>query len=425
MTESSNLNLDLHHQHEGFHGASSSSSSSSLAAPPPFHFAATSNRNHDWNQHHHLLLNNGGDDDQFMPTNNGALHPSPRDFMRSSQCDMAPVQDLGSIFQWPTAHEQGYVTTMNHHHHSSLQEQLVSTKGVKEELSESFAKLAGVDVLQNYHLIMSSSSLQPEVGEVGFVDNDPMGNLGGFGRGLGSFCTVLPTANISAGSNQLPSPYSSNSPGMDVRALDLSSSGRFGRTLCQPAAVDSMALLREDLAYLQELPAAQPASLSQKPQLPSSNFSGVKNQEARGARSNGLEYRATQSVAKKPRLESRASFTPFKVRKEKLGDRIAALQQLVAPFGKTDTASVLMEAIGYIKFLQDQVETLSVPYMRSSNNKKMRTSEETSTEERSEEPKLDLRSRGLCLVPLSCTSYVTDEINGGVWSPPNYRGGGP
>ncbi|CAN1835508.1 Transcription factor bHLH110 [Linum perenne] len=61
---------------------------------------------------------------------------------------------------------------------------------------------------------------------------------------------------------------------------------------------------------------------------------------------------------KKSRLleQPRASCPPFKVRKEKLGDRIASLQQLVAPFGKTDTASVLMEAIGYIKFLQNQVE---------------------------------------------------------------------
>jgi hypothetical protein len=80
------------------------------------------------------------------------------------------------------------------------------------------------------------------------------------------------------------------------------------------------------------------------------------------------------------------------VRKEKLGDRITALQQLVSPFGKvsfwifllfsnstltiaslcfvirlkahpmvmysylfqTDTASVLHEAIEYIKFLHDQ-----------------------------------------------------------------------
>ena len=37
-----------------------------------------------------------------------------------------------------------------------------------------------------------------------------------------------------------------------------------------------------------------------------------------------------------------------------------------------------------------------------------------------EETRLDLRSRGLCLVPLSCTSYVTNE--NGVWAPPNFRG---
>ncbi|KAL6511799.1 hypothetical protein OROGR_021396 [Orobanche gracilis] len=79
-----------------------------------------------------------------------------------------------------------------------------------------------------------------------------------------------------------------------------------------------------------------------------------------------------ENATKKSRLEGRASCPPFKVRKEKLGDRISALQQLVAPFGKTDTASVLMEAIGYIKFLQDQVETLSVPYMKASRNKSCR-----------------------------------------------------
>eukprot|EP00268_Persea_americana_P022444 TRINITY_DN22358_c0_g1_i2.p1 TRINITY_DN22358_c0_g1~~TRINITY_DN22358_c0_g1_i2.p1 ORF type:complete len:120 (-),score=23.59 TRINITY_DN22358_c0_g1_i2:652-1011(-) len=43
-------------------------------------------------------------------------------------------------------------------------------------------------------------------------------------------------------------------------------------------------------------------------------------------------------------------------RKEKVGEKITALQQLVSPFGKTDTASVLSEAMGYIKFLQEQVQ---------------------------------------------------------------------
>lgn len=134
------------------------------------------------------------------------------------------------------------------------------------------------------------------------------------------------------------------------------------------------------------------------------------------------------SSKKKPRLlQSRPAsnniLPSFKVRKEKLGDRIAALQQLVSPFGKTDTASVLMEAIGYIKFLQDQVETLSGPYMRSSKYKKARTTQQRGSSnagDQKEEAKVDLRSRGLCLVPLSCTSYVTNE--NGVWAPPNFRG---
>uniref|UniRef100_A0ACD6AJ49 Uncharacterized protein n=1 Tax=Avena sativa TaxID=4498 RepID=A0ACD6AJ49_AVESA len=59
---------------------------------------------------------------------------------------------------------------------------------------------------------------------------------------------------------------------------------------------------------------------------------------------------------KKKRTETQPSQLPtFKVRKEKLGDRVTALQQLVSPFGKTDTASVLHETIEYIKFLHDQV----------------------------------------------------------------------
>ncbi|KAG8053696.1 hypothetical protein GUJ93_ZPchr0001g32033 [Zizania palustris] len=165
--------------------------------------------------------------------------------------------------------------------------------------------------------------------------------------------------------------------------------------------------------------------------------------EGRGGR-HGIagEHRSSSSPpsSKKPRMESSRSSSSssssmvvpsFKVRKEKLGDRIAALQQLVSPFGKTDTASVLMEAIGYIKFLQDQVETLSGPYLQRSSKKACSSSRRAAQELQKvagEEEgaaaagaKLDLRSRGLCLVPLSCTSYVTNE--NGVWAaPPNFRG---
>nr|GME06896.1 transcription factor bHLH68 [Ipomoea batatas] len=72
----------------------------------------------------------------------------------------------------------------------------------------------------------------------------------------------------------------------------------------------------------------------------------------------------TGGAPKKPRVQpSSTTQSTFKVRKEKLGDRITALHQLVSPFGKTDTASVLLEAIGYIRFLQSQIEALSLPYL--------------------------------------------------------------
>ncbi|XP_058780767.1 transcription factor bHLH110-like isoform X2 [Vicia villosa] len=142
-----------------------------------------------------------------------------------------------------------------------------------------------------------------------------------------------------------------------------------------------------------------------------------------------MQSKASQSetALKKSRSssESKPSCAPFKVRKEKLGDRIAALQQLVAPFGKTDTASVLMEAIGYIKFLQGQVETLSVPYMKSTQNQNNRLMQgDSAIGDTNGEPKQQyLRSRGLCLVPLSCMSYIAGDGSTEVWQQrPNFGG---
>uniref|UniRef100_A0A453STG1 BHLH domain-containing protein n=1 Tax=Aegilops tauschii subsp. strangulata TaxID=200361 RepID=A0A453STG1_AEGTS len=66
---------------------------------------------------------------------------------------------------------------------------------------------------------------------------------------------------------------------------------------------------------------------------------------------------ASGAAFKKARTqEPSPAQSTVKVRKEKLGDRITALHQLVSPFGKTDTASVLLEAIGYIRFLHGQIE---------------------------------------------------------------------
>ncbi|XP_056161382.1 transcription factor bHLH153-like isoform X2 [Syzygium oleosum] len=79
-----------------------------------------------------------------------------------------------------------------------------------------------------------------------------------------------------------------------------------------------------------------------------------------------------------------------KERKEKLGEKIVQLQQLVSPYGKTDTASVLSEASEYIQFLHEQVKEAEL---------------------------YSLRSRGLCLVPISCTAGFASTNGADIWAP--------
>ncbi|KAG2650158.1 hypothetical protein PVAP13_1NG148419 [Panicum virgatum] len=118
---------------------------------------------------------------------------------------------------------------------------------------------------------------------------------------------------------------------------------------------------------------------------------------------------ASGSAFKKARTqEPSPAQSTVKVRKEKLGDRITALHQLVSPFGKTDTASVLLEAIGYIRFLHSQIELLH----DSALKKRGQPEPDGSCEEGK-----DLRSRGLCLVPVSCTLAVGVDV---VASPADY-----
>lgn len=95
-----------------------------------------------------------------------------------------------------------------------------------------------------------------------------------------------------------------------------------------------------------------------------------------------------------------------KERKEKLGERIVALQQLVSPYGKTDTASVLMEAMEYIRFLHEQVQVLSAPYLQG-----------TSTAQMQELGQYSLRNKGLCLVPTSCTAGIARSNGADIWAP--------
>ncbi|WVY96382.1 hypothetical protein V8G54_028533 [Vigna mungo] len=174
-----------------------------------------------------------------------------------------------------------------------------------------------------------------------------------------------------------------------------------------------------------------------------------------------------QRQTKKTKAENPTS-TGHAKRKERLGERIAALQQLVSPFGKTDTASVLHEAMGYIRFLHDQVQVLCSPYLQSLSSSHQQhqhvspipsfiilafffmVQDKRSTkqsqvwlqntdivdaiaclenlddeydllegegEKKEEEVKKDLRSRGLCLIPVGCTVHVASSNGADYWSP--------
>ncbi|MCL7037565.1 hypothetical protein MKW94_029086 [Papaver nudicaule] len=98
-----------------------------------------------------------------------------------------------------------------------------------------------------------------------------------------------------------------------------------------------------------------------------------------GSTNSQTTKRTTTTTNKKLKKDT----PPVKVRKEKIGERITALQQLVSPFGKV----------------------LSSPYLQ-----KLPTSGPFAEGGRRAAPGTDgadLRSRGLCLVPIDYTLHVT------------------
>lgn len=331
---------------------------------------------------------------------------------------LAPLANTSLIsedwgFHWQNSNITGSFTTQ-----SGPDLHLARIKG---EFSDSYQKFT--EMLQSSPANMEELHLHP------LIKNEQGGHLRNFSSGChingtqfhgageysyfgneitssrGNFSQILPTINVS-NFNQSSNSMSSSTLDMNMQALDLFNSGRFGYN----NSFYKEGVSNYGLDHIQQSIYRPSNSLNKMP-----SFSSGVTEAKRTSCS--LEPKVTP---KKSRSESRASCPPFKVRKEKLGDRVAALQQLVAPFGKTDTASVLKEAIGYIKFLQNQVETLSVPYMKSSRNKSSRILMRGNLlEDGSEESKRDLRSRGLCLVPLTCLSYVTDG-GGGDWPPLNF-----
>lgn len=161
-----------------------------------------------------------------------------------------------------------------------------------------------------------------------------------------------------------------------------------------------------------------PTSISKTPTKRNGRTQGNEGRKLLGSSSQDN----SESISKKPKQETSAvlSSTKMQVPKVKLGDKITALQQIVSPFGKTDTASVLWEAIGYIRFLQEQIQLLSTPYLKGCASKELWGGIER--KERGE-GKGDLRTRGLCLVPISCTPQVYPADNAASdYLTPVYRG---
>ncbi|CAL9156373.1 unnamed protein product [Musa hybrid cultivar] len=118
----------------------------------------------------------------------------------------------------------------------------------------------------------------------------------------------------------------------------------------------------------------------------------------------------SQTQLKKSKHEN-STVSSLQAPKVKMTDKITSLQQLVSPFGKTDTASVLFETINCIKVLQEQVQLLSNSYMKSSRIKDHSSWGEMNKKEKAE-AEADLRSKGLCLVPVSCVPQVHQQSRG-------------
>ncbi|XP_048601802.1 transcription factor bHLH112-like isoform X2 [Brassica napus] len=174
-----------------------------------------------------------------------------------------------------------------------------------------------------------------------------------------------------------------------------------------------------------------------------------KTKKTRGQSESLKRGKYNEPASKKQRVTTPSPLPNFKVRKENLRDQITSLQQLVSPFGKvndldsiyliiiytnqsfyfhllgqvyldllffflwinfqTDTASVLQEAIEYIKFLHDQVTVLSTPYMKQGAPIHQQQQDGNGNQE--------LRAHGLCLVPISSTFPVANETTADFWTP--------
>ncbi|RYQ87404.1 hypothetical protein Ahy_B09g094919 isoform C [Arachis hypogaea] len=108
------------------------------------------------------------------------------------------------------------------------------------------------------------------------------------------------------------------------------------------------------------------------------------------------------------------------VRKEKLGDRITALHQLVSPFGKALSSPYLgngsknMRSQQYVHGERNSVFPEDPGQLLNDTGLKRKAA---SSQDSKDNKAKDLRSRGLCLVPVSFTQHVGNENGADFWAP--------
>ncbi|CAL2233259.1 unnamed protein product [Prunus armeniaca] len=411
---------NLHHQHHQLQ--ENLVGSSSLAATPSCYAVGTK---HAWTPSATLSSSGNSSNSGLDPLNSSMVPDLGFHWLANITSEHQSPHDLAKIKEELTSSSS---SDHHHHHHNSfpkLTEMLTSapaSTSIDHDQYYQFMKneekdqLIMNDLSEKLLLKTLSSGCQinsiinphhHQISSAGeFYSNDHHHHhllhnsnlIGGVPQGMpsrsgGHFSQIYPSINVSNLNRSLSSSsISSSSLDMNLQAMDLlGASARFSTGTSssfstQPNSHDTLGLYKEthdSFATLQQMhQSTDPHRLSCGNNNKISSFDNEITEVKRPGSS--IEPKVNQATApKKSRLESRTACPPFKVRKEKLGDRIAALQQLVAPFGKvniekrtlvfslfnvfqfnlitnsilqTDTASVLMEAIGYIKFLQNQVE---------------------------------------------------------------------
>uniref|UniRef100_A0A0D9WE32 BHLH domain-containing protein n=1 Tax=Leersia perrieri TaxID=77586 RepID=A0A0D9WE32_9ORYZ len=136
---------------------------------------------------------------------------------------------------------------------------------------------------------------------------------------------------------------------------------------------------------------------------------------------------ATGSALKKARVQpSSSAQSTLKVRKERLGDRITALHQIVSPFGKALSYPYMGDGNGTGPMQNGPVgernpglfpEYPGQLLNHNGNNGAQQPAAQPEQQGVKDEGKKDLRSRGLCLVPVSCTSHFGGDNAADYWAP--------